>query len=206
MAGASSETNGYISRGNMTVILTAAGLVMAAFGAFIPLGNNATDRRITEVREDVRAIQQGYLKKDEHEEFKLRVDKDIARIERTEVPRSEVEANAARQRKLEAAAIFGVKVAPIPPLAPEDQGESFPAAIMRIGLGFDRPVTHHEIQAELRKTPHFAGMLDKNKGAYYYTVVNRLKKGTKIRKVGRKIRFIHKNNEAPPEETPEGAS
>lgn len=97
MAGASSETNGYISRGNMTVILTAAGLVMAAFGAFITLGNNATDRRITEVREDVRAIQQGYLKKDEHEEFKLRVDKDIARIERTEVPRSEVEANAARE-------------------------------------------------------------------------------------------------------------
>src|ERR1700748_459989 len=97
MAEAAKDTNGYISRGNMTFILTAAGLVMAAFGAFFTLGSNATDRRITEVREDVREIQRGYLKKNEHEEFKLRVDKDITRIERTEVPRSEVEANAARE-------------------------------------------------------------------------------------------------------------
>lgn len=95
------ETNGYISRGNMTVILSAAGLVMIAFGGFITFQNGATDRRIDNVREDVKGIQDKYLRKDEHEEFKLRIDKDLTRIgERIEVvnakivPRQEVDAKA----------------------------------------------------------------------------------------------------------------
>lgn len=97
------DTNGYISRGNMTVVMGAAGLVMVAFGGFITFQNNATDRRIDAVREDVKEIQttlgSRYLRKDEHEEFKLRVDKDITRIDnRTAtdraavVPRAEHEA------------------------------------------------------------------------------------------------------------------
>jgi hypothetical protein len=57
----------------------------------------------------------------------------------------------------------------------------------------------------LRKTPRFREVLDKNKGAYYYTLIKRLADGGKIKKVGKKIRLIHKN-EAPPEEPQEGAS
>ena len=57
----------------------------------------------------------------------------------------------------------------------------------------------------MRKIPRFAEILGKHKGAYYYTLVKRLKDDGKIRKVGRKIRLIHKI-ETPPEETPEGAS
>lgn len=84
--------NGYISRGNMTIVLSAAGLIMVAFGSFVTLQNSATDRRLQELREDVKEISRSVLKKEEHEEFKLRVDKDIARIERGVVPRTEQEA------------------------------------------------------------------------------------------------------------------
>jgi hypothetical protein len=127
---------------------------------------------------------------------------DIQKAERTKTEADEIIAD--RRRKLDAAAIFGVKLNPIP-LEPEGDGESLHAAVERIGLGFDRAVQHHEIQAELRKVPRFAEMLDKHKGAYYYTVVNRLKQDGKIKKAGKKIRFIHKN-ETPPEGNPEGAS
>lgn len=94
--------NGYISRGNMTVILSAAGLVMIAFGGFITFQNSATDRRIEDIKTDIARIGQGYLRKDEHEEFKLRVDKDITRIEAARlrdadkiVPRDELTARLA---------------------------------------------------------------------------------------------------------------
>lgn len=87
-----SDTNGHISRGNMTVILSAAGLVMLAFGGFITFQNNNTDRRLQEVREDLKELSKTSLKKEEHEEFKLRIDKDITRMERGVVPRSEHEA------------------------------------------------------------------------------------------------------------------
>lgn len=86
------DNNGYISRGNMTTILSAAGLIMLAFGSFITFQNSATDRRLQELREDVKEISRVTLKKEEHEEFKLRIDKDIARIERGTVPRTEHEA------------------------------------------------------------------------------------------------------------------
>lgn len=83
--------NGYISRGNMMVILSAAGLVMVAFGAFITLQNTALNQRIEDVKEITKEIQRAYLQKDEHAEFKLRLDSDLKRIDlvlATLVPRS----------------------------------------------------------------------------------------------------------------------
>lgn len=126
-------------------------------------------------------------------------------IQNAERAKADADATIAdRRRKLDAAAIFGVRINPIP-LEPEGESESMRAATERILDGFDRPVEHHELQAELRKIPRFAEALNKHKGAYYYTLVKRLKDDGKIKKVGRKIRFIHKI-ETPPEETLEGAS
>lgn len=85
--------NGAISRGNLTIVLSAAGLIMLAFGAFVKLQSDATDRRMLEAREDVRLVQQVYLKKDEYEEFKKRVDGDVGRLDRQIVPRSENDAH-----------------------------------------------------------------------------------------------------------------
>jgi hypothetical protein len=127
---------------------------------------------------------------------------DIQKAERDKVAADEIIVD--RRRKLDAAAIFGVRLNPIA-MEPEGESESMPAAAERILGGFDRLVAHHELQAELRKIPRFAEILGKHKGAYYYTLVKRLKDDGKIRKVGRKIRLIHKI-ETPPEETPEGAS
>lgn len=89
------DTNGYISRGNMTIVMSAAGLIMLAFGGFITSQNNAIDTRIRELKDELR----GALRKEEHEEFKLRIDKDIKRIDERRlddnlrvVPRTEHEA------------------------------------------------------------------------------------------------------------------
>lgn len=79
--------NGYISRGNMTIILSSAGLIMIAFGAFVTQQNNAIDRQITRID----ATLDHTLRKDEHEEFKLRIDKDITRMQALIVPRPENE-------------------------------------------------------------------------------------------------------------------
>lgn len=81
--------NGYISRGNMTVMMSAAGLIMLAFGSFITFQNNANDRRLQELREDVKNIEKSYLRKDEHMEFQRGLDKDIALIRRTQDQRAE---------------------------------------------------------------------------------------------------------------------
>lgn len=86
----SSAGNGYISRGNMTVVMSAAGLIMLAFGSFITFQNNANDRRLQELREDVKNIEKTYLRKDEHEEFKRGQEKDIGLIRRTQEARAEV--------------------------------------------------------------------------------------------------------------------
>lgn len=89
MSAASSNGNGYISRGNMTVVMSAAGLIMLAFGSFITFQNNANDRRLQELREDVKNIEKSYLRKDEHEEFKRGLEKDIGLIRRTQDQRAD---------------------------------------------------------------------------------------------------------------------
>lgn len=90
MSGSSVAGNGYISRGNMTVVMSAAGLIMLAFGSFITFQNNANDRRLQELREDVKSIEKSYLRRDEHEEFKRGLEKDINLIRRTQDARAEV--------------------------------------------------------------------------------------------------------------------
>lgn len=97
------ETNGYISRGNMAVVLSAAAILLGGAGWFITNQQAQTDRRIDAVREDVKEMQikldSKYLRKDEHEEFKYRLDRDIALIREEQqrrgsqiVPRTEHEA------------------------------------------------------------------------------------------------------------------
>lgn len=89
------ETNGYISRGNMSIILVAAGLIMGGFGWVTNNQNNVLNSRIDELREVARrAIPRG-----EHDEFKLRLDRDIGLLREEQqrrytsiVPRTEHEA------------------------------------------------------------------------------------------------------------------
>lgn len=88
MPEAADAGNGYISRGNMTVVMSAAGLIMLAFGSFITFQNNANDRRLQELREDVKSIEKSYLRKDEHEEFKRGLEKDIGLIRHTQDARA----------------------------------------------------------------------------------------------------------------------
>jgi len=101
---AGTETNGYISRSSMTTVLVAAGLVMSAFGAFTTFQNTTTNSRIDELRETAKhAILRG-----EHDEFKLRLDRDIGLIREEQqrrggsiVPRTEHEARwAATDRNI----------------------------------------------------------------------------------------------------------
>jgi hypothetical protein len=111
--------------------------------------------------------------------------------------------------KLEAAALifgadFSLSDPPKPKNETEDQ-ESMGAASLRILGGFQRAMAHRELQAALRAIPRFREMLDKNKGAYYYTMVKRLVKGGKVTKKGKKLRLAPQN-ETPPEGNPEGAS
>lgn len=80
---------GYISRGNMTVVVSIAGLIMVAFGAFLKVTGDVTDRRISDNREDIKIIDRTFLRKDEHQEFKLGIEKDLALIRRTQDQRGE---------------------------------------------------------------------------------------------------------------------
>ena len=112
------------------------------------------------------------------------------------------------RRKLEAAAFLsGTSTATlsVPDARHDgDEEESMADAGKRLLATFSKPVMHHELQAKLREIPRFRDMLDKNNGAYYYTMVNRLVKRGDIKKVGKRIRLIHKN-EAPAEGNPESA-
>jgi hypothetical protein len=74
----------------MTVVMSAAGLIMLAFGSFITYQNNANDRRLQELREDMKSIEKSYLRRDEHDEFKRGLEKDINLIRRTQEQRAEV--------------------------------------------------------------------------------------------------------------------
>ena len=85
----SASGNGYISRGNMTVVVSIASLVMVAFGAFLKVTGDVADRRMMENREDIKNIERTYLRKDEHEEFKRGLEKDIGLIRRTQDARAE---------------------------------------------------------------------------------------------------------------------
>lgn len=95
-------TNGYISRGNMSIILVAAGLIMGGFGWVTNNQNNVLNGRIDELRETAKhAISRG-----EHDEFKLRLDRDIGLIRDEQqrrggsiVPRTEHEARWASTSK-----------------------------------------------------------------------------------------------------------
>lgn len=122
-------------------------------------------------------------------------------LKKWEATKANAESRIAEFRaKLEAAALlFG---ASFPLIVPVDAGdgeqESLTDATKRILTGFAKPVLHHEIQAELRKTPRFQEMLDKNNGAYYYTMIRRLVDRGDIKRVGKKFRLVHKD-EAPAE-------
>lgn len=83
----------------MTLIMSAVGLVMLAAGAFVAQQNSSTDRRITDLQSQITTLSDKTLRNDEHAEFKLRIDKDIARVlawqdgrDRVVVPRAEHEA------------------------------------------------------------------------------------------------------------------
>lgn len=80
---------GTISRGNMTIILSAAALAMGAFSWIISSQTGAIDGRLRELREDVKNIERTYLRKDEHEEFKRGLEKDVGLIRRTQDARAE---------------------------------------------------------------------------------------------------------------------
>jgi hypothetical protein len=91
------------------------------------------------------------------------------------------------------------------PKGDDDNQESMGDAAKRLMALFNRSIKHAELQAELRKIPRFQAMLEKNAGAYYYTMINRLVTAGAVKKSGKKIRLVPKN-ETPPEGNPEGAS
>lgn len=113
------------------------------------------------------------------------------------------------QAKLGAATLLFGADFPLPnaegDIAEDGDQETFGTATKRIMATFPKAVLHQEVQAELRKIPRFREVLDKNGGAYYYTVINRLVKRGEVKKLGKKIRLVQKN-ETPPEETPESVS
>jgi|ERR1700730_1209939 len=118
------------------------------------------------------------------------------------------------RRKLDAAALIagtGTLIASAEVLraskTPDDgEQETMGAAAKRLLGDAGMPLFHSQLQAELRKIERFREMLDRNNGAYYYTMINRLKKRGEVKKVGTsRMRLIHKD-ETPPEGNPEGVS
>jgi hypothetical protein len=110
------------------------------------------------------------------------------------------------RRKLDGAAlIFGANLQIETSSTPNDEEGTLGDAALRVLAGFNRAVSNSDVQTELRKTPRFQEMLDKNKGAYYYTVIARLVKGGKIKKWGKKIRAVAQKDEAPSQGNQESA-
>lgn len=131
-------------------------------------------------------------------------------LQRWEATKSKAEASIAELKaKLGAASLLFGADFPLPvsggDVAEEGDQETFGDATKRIMATFPKAVLHQEVQAELRKIPRFREVLDRNGGAYYYTVVNRLVKRGEVKKFGKKIRLVQKN-ETPPEESPESVS
>jgi hypothetical protein len=89
--------------------------------------------------------------------------------------------------------------------AQESMGEAA-KRLLAILATANRWPSHRVLQDELRRIDRFREMLDKNNGAYYYTMINRLVKRGEVKKIaGGRIRLVQKN-ETPPEGNPEGAS
>jgi hypothetical protein len=118
------------------------------------------------------------------------------------------------RRRLEAVALISgtpllgtplLDIASVSNSQADDNQESMGDAAKRLMAPFNRPIKHAELQAELRKIPRFQAMLEKNAGAYYYTMIQRLVTAGAVKKSGKKIRLVPKN-ETPPEGNPEGAS
>jgi hypothetical protein len=113
---------------------------------------------------------------------------------------------ADRRKRLDAAALLSGFSFSFEETADSEQ-ETLAAGVKRILGALGKPVAHYELQAELRKVPRFAAMLDKNKGAYYYTLIKRLADADspEIKKVGKKIRFVHKEDSVPRAGDPDAA-
>jgi hypothetical protein len=115
------------------------------------------------------------------------------------------------RKKLEYVAFLsGSAITALPPASGDSKGdddnqESMGEAAKRLMAPFQRSIFHSELQTELRTIPRFQAMLEKNAGAYYYTMIARLIKAGDVKKSGKKIRLVPKN-ETPPEGNPEGAS
>ena len=114
------------------------------------------------------------------------------------------------RQKLEAAALIsGVEFHAIDAEELADEAKcqgSMGDASLSLLAEFQRPITHQELQAALRAISRFREMLDKNNGAYYYTMMHRLVKRGEVRKTASgKLRLVHKD-ETPPEGNPEGVS
>jgi hypothetical protein len=69
-------TNGYISRGTMTTVISVAGLLMLMFGGFIQYQNTVIYRDIDALHKEIR----DHLLVGTHTEFQKRVDENINRI------------------------------------------------------------------------------------------------------------------------------
>jgi len=104
------------------------------------------------------------------------------------------------RKKLEAAALLSGARFPQPSLTEDCQSgesqETMGVAAKRLLAGLDSPVFHQVLQTELRKIPRFREILDKNSGAYYYTVIKRLVERGEIKKIGKRIRLVRKNEAA----------
>jgi hypothetical protein len=113
------------------------------------------------------------------------------------------------RQKLDAAALIsGTKFSAVPLPLFADSGEQEPLgdAAKRLLGAAQKPVMNSELQAELRKIERFREMLDKNNGAYYYTMINRLvRRGEVMKTASGRLRLVTKN-ETPSEGTPEGVS
>jgi len=131
-------------------------------------------------------------------------------LQKWEDTKSKAEACIAElQAKLGAASLLFGADFPLPnsgdDISEDGDQETFGVATKRIMATFPKAISHQEVQAELRKIPRFREVLDRNGGAYYYTVINRLVKRGEVKKFGKKIRLVQKT-ETPPVETTESVS
>lgn len=68
------------------------------------------------------------------------------------------------------------------------EDENMPGAVKRILGATPRPLSHRQLQDELRKTPRFAERLNKNPN-YYYTLVSRLVERDEVQRARKKLKL-----------------